>query len=422
MSTLTISSTEINQKIAGRADDVHAIVEMYYPALLPAFKATLAVVCSMSLQGRTLPLSVMFEGFSGYGKTATLQSLLGDELSWIIYRSDKFSPSSFVSHATNVKRHELRDVDLLPKLQLKVLVTKELAPLFRGRDDTLTDTFSQLCTVLDGKGLTTDSGSHGQRGYKHKIIFNWLGATTPVPAHTHELMYQLGTRLLFFEIPAVEVLFDELVDYASEDNTQLAEDDVREIMATFLSEFFAQHAVNTIDPKALRFPRHLIEQLVHWAQLLAAGRRRIRREKESNVFNVDTHSSRPIDADPPESPRKIIQYFRTIAFGHALAQGRYFVDESDLALVEHIAISSIPSYLRPILRALKTRAKIDSTEAAALSRSTQDGNPTEGVSQPTARKYLLEFSILGLGTLEKGNGNEPDVLTRADKYSWLAEA
>jgi hypothetical protein len=130
---LTISSTEINQKIAGRADDVRTIVEIYYQALLPAFDATLAVVCCMALQGRTLPLSLIFEGYSGYGKTATLQALLGEALSWIIYRSDKFSPSSFVSHAMNVKRHELQNVDLLPKVHSKVLVTKGWCPGVRCR-------------------------------------------------------------------------------------------------------------------------------------------------------------------------------------------------------------------------------------------------------------------------------------------------
>ena len=419
MSVEPLAEAEINRTIVARMDDVRVVIGVFYKALLPAFLATLAVVCSMALKGRTLPISLIFEGYSGYGKTATLQALLAEALLWIIYRSDKFSPSSFVSHATNVKRRDLGEVDLLPKLQLKVLVTKELAPLFRGREDALVETFSNLCTVLDGKGLTTDSGSHGQRGYKHNIIFNWLGATTPIPASTHALMYQLGTRLLFFEIPADEVPFAELVDYAEDDNSKEAEDSSREQLTIFLTDFFEQHPVDSVEPERIRFPKHLVEQLVHWAQLLAAGRRKIQRERENNVF--ESRSSNPIGADPPENPRKIIQYLRTIARGHALANGRYFVNESDLALIEHIAISSIPSYLRPMVRTLKTRVKIDSTEAAALSYYTQNGSPTQGISEPTSRKYLLELSLLGFGSLEKGNSNQPDVLIRSDKYSWLSQ-
>jgi hypothetical protein len=45
-------------------------------------------------------------------------SILEDQ----IYRSDKFTPKAFVSHAANKKKGELEKNDLLPKLKNKVLV------------------------------------------------------------------------------------------------------------------------------------------------------------------------------------------------------------------------------------------------------------------------------------------------------------
>ena len=70
-------------------------------------------------------------------------------------------------------------MDSLPQLANKVLVTKELTPIFRGREDELKENFATLTAVLDGKGFTSNSGVQRKRGYEQSIVFNWLGATTP---------------------------------------------------------------------------------------------------------------------------------------------------------------------------------------------------------------------------------------------------
>src|SRR5262249_15386060 len=111
---------------------IELTVNQFYPGLLSAVKCGLAVVGSMALKGRTKPLSIMFETTSGYGKSAVAQMFypLGSNgLSQHIYRCDKFTPKSFVSHAANVSGARLKGVDLLPKLADKTLVTKELSPI-----------------------------------------------------------------------------------------------------------------------------------------------------------------------------------------------------------------------------------------------------------------------------------------------------
>ncbi len=92
-------------------------------------------------------------------------------LSRYVYRSDKFTPKALVTHAGNKKPSELAKIDLLPKLEGKVLLTKELAPIFRGREQDMQENFSTLIAVLDGKGFVSDSGMQGQRGYDRKILF-----------------------------------------------------------------------------------------------------------------------------------------------------------------------------------------------------------------------------------------------------------
>jgi len=83
----------------------------------------------------------------------------------LCYRSDKFTPASFVSQAANQPTKALAKVDLLPRIKDKILLTPELATIFRGKPDELTQTFSTITRVLDGQGLQTDSGTHGRQGY-----------------------------------------------------------------------------------------------------------------------------------------------------------------------------------------------------------------------------------------------------------------
>src|SRR2546423_11268717 len=95
--------------------EVNPIIEKYYPQLLKAVHACLSVFATLSLKDRTKPLSLIFEASSGFGKTAVLQMTFPIrkdlnkpcELETYIYRSDKFTPKSFVTHAANVKLDDL---------------------------------------------------------------------------------------------------------------------------------------------------------------------------------------------------------------------------------------------------------------------------------------------------------------------------
>lgn len=85
--------------------------------------------------------------------------------------------------ASCFERGELlrEEVDLLPRIRHKVFLFPELAPLFGLRNEDLLGSFSILTRVLDGQGLSTDSGVHGRRGHTGDYIFAWIGCTTPIP-------------------------------------------------------------------------------------------------------------------------------------------------------------------------------------------------------------------------------------------------
>jgi hypothetical protein len=401
ISTLTESSEPYS------IEKVKDTVEKYYPALVPAVMAELAVFGAMALANRTKPLSLIFEGSSGAGKTAVVQMVfpVHKQLNLYMYRTDKFTPQAFVSHAANKQEFELRDQDLLPKLKKKVLVTKELAPIFRGRTEDLTNNFAMLISVLDGSGFTSDSGMRGQRGYQETIVFNWIGATTPIPRETHKLMSQLGTRLLFYEAPDIEPNLEQLLEYAKQDNSSKAETACAKAVNDFLLEFFQRNGVGTKKPEKIIISDGFLREMVNWGQLLVKGRAEVRYEKE------EQSGYEPIAALKSEAPWRVIGYFKDLARGHALIHGRAEVNESDLELIAHVAISSIPGHLRPVVKALRKETVVNSTHCAALCR----------VSKPTARNYLKELSLLGIADLTKGSRerNLADEISLSESFRWL---
>jgi hypothetical protein len=393
---------------------VNPIIKKHYPALLDAVHASLSVFATLSFNNRTKPLSIIFEASSGFGKTAVLQMAFPIKVSAgqitrtinFVYRSDKFTPKAFVSHAANIKKEDLAKVDLLPKLKNKVLITKELAPIFRGREQDIKENFSILISVLDGKGFTSDSGTRGQRGYAESIIFNWLGATTPLPINIHRIMSQLGTRLLFYEVKTTEPTEEELFAYAERGNAGKAEVECNVAINKFLIHFFDKHAIGSIDPTSIIIPSELSKQIVRWAELLVKGRAEIKYEKDYPEWI-------PIAAKPSEGPWKVIDYFKELASGHALIHERMEVNNEDLEFVSQVAISSIPIHLRPIIRELRKNGFVESSRCEKIC----------DVTRPTARKYLEELSILGITNLTKGDmkKSEADKITLTEKFLWLKD-
>src|SRR5262245_27472515 len=156
---------------------VEAVVSSHFPETLEPLKAALAVGAVGCLPDNAQPTTLNFIARSGAGKTLVLSWLLpadeDDPQETYIYRSDNLTAASFVSHRVDVKKQDLSDVDLLPRIKNKTMITKELAPLFAGKREELIEKFSRLTTVLDGQGYLSDSGAQGRRGYGEAINFQW---------------------------------------------------------------------------------------------------------------------------------------------------------------------------------------------------------------------------------------------------------
>lgn len=107
-----------------------------FPNLLRQFTAALAVCGVLTIKRPWKPLALFFEGLSGAGKTLPLNCIdriTSDEVRKWLYRSDHFTKASFVSQAASVERKKLDQVDLLPRIRNRVLITPEMGPMFRAK-------------------------------------------------------------------------------------------------------------------------------------------------------------------------------------------------------------------------------------------------------------------------------------------------
>ena len=132
---------------------------------------------------------------------------------WRAYFTHNFTPKSWVSHNTSLSDEILTEkVDLLPRTKDRYLLTPELAPTFAAKEEELKQNLALLSAVLDGKGLFTNSGGFGRRGYEGEYNFMWLGAVVDIPRHVYPLMGNVGPKLYFLRLPYTDRTEEQLIE------------------------------------------------------------------------------------------------------------------------------------------------------------------------------------------------------------------
>jgi hypothetical protein len=154
------------------------VIANNFPDLFFASEIGLSIIAQILIKDVTNPFALVLVDVPSAGKTIAINFF--SEIEGLTYATDKFTPASFVSNAANVKKEKLKEVDLLPRLQYKMFLIRDLATLFSKRDDDLNECLGILTRVLDGEGFNTDSGIHGQRQYVGEYLFMLLTASTPI--------------------------------------------------------------------------------------------------------------------------------------------------------------------------------------------------------------------------------------------------
>jgi hypothetical protein len=380
-----------------------AVISDNFPAYTRPAEICASVFAQLLLNDVANPFALCLVDVPSSGKTITLNFFDVPELA---YTSDSFTPASFVSHASNIKREELAKVDLLPRIRYRVMIVRDLAPIFGAKDDELLKTLGILTRALDGEGLRVDSGVHGSRGYQGDYLFMLLAGTTPIMPRVFKVMGTLGSRLFFLQLHSRARSHEQLVSQNRGHSRQEKERVCREATDSFLRTLW------TANPDGVKWdkesdPDDCLLVIARCAELLAALRGTIQVWEVSNGDGLN-HTVPVI-----EQPDRINCLLCNLARGHAMLCGRRRIERDDLAPVLELTFDSAPMVRAKVFRGLlKNGGTLKTIEVEELLKC----------SNPTALKEMEALSVLGVADKVKialESGQQGYDLLLADKFQWF---
>lgn len=307
-------------------------VEQYFPGLSQGIDVGLSVWAELKIKDISLPAGLFFVGNPGGGKT-TLINILNDPAE--TYYLDSFTPAGFVSNVQGKTQSALNEIDLLPKVKDKLLLTPELNVTWNQKKETLAENIGILSRVLDGNGLMKHAGTHGTRGYRGKIMFAWIAATTPMSPHVWLNLAQTGSKLYFYPVETKKHDDKDIVNMLKGKvnyGEKIAK--CKSLVSSFMQQIKQKY------PQGVEWDTdgdddELIKQIHWYAKLTAAlrGRVDIQYEKDGNYT---------LSFAKPEDTKRASQWYYNLARGHALIHGRTQIAKEDFAIIEKIAMASAP--------------------------------------------------------------------------------
>lgn len=383
-------------------------IQGHFPDLAFPAEVCASIATQLLITDVTNPFALVLVDVPSSGKTITLNFF--SEIEKLSYGTDRFTPASFVSNSANVKKERLKEIDLLPRLRYKLFLIRDLATLFSKRDDDLMECMGILTRVLDGEGLCTDSGVHGQRQYIGEFLFMVLAASTPIPPKVWKLMGNLGSRLFFINMNTRNKTEEELSSQLTTTEYKQKERACREITKQFLYTLWHQHSEGVVWEKQ-NDDQETIRIIARCARLLARLRGVINVWKDGLGVDGEEYSyTTPVI----EKPDRINQLFYNIARGHALATGRMNIGREDLGLVVELALDSAPTIRTTLFgRILAHGGEITTSQV----------EEELNCAKPTARKEMKSLMILGLVSEYKVHtgeiGNEEKGIRLKAEFHWF---
>jgi predicted transcriptional regulator len=389
-------------------------IEEQFPGLWKPTEACLSVLAQLLIKDVSNCFLLVFVGAPASRKTTVLQWFAGIDLT---YRSDDFTPSSFVSHYAGATEEKLAEIDLLPRIKGKVLLTPELLPIFDAPYETLMRNMGIITRILDGQGYTSDSGVHGQRGYKGfegDYVFHWLGAIALVPHRIWSLLGNMGPRIYFYQFPKEEEKeAKELAKELQDDFTNKTKI-CRNAVHNFISYLWNNYSQIGKWEKEKDYSSAL-EAIANLAMLLAKLRGNIEYQHVDEPGENGEESRETYTQPIIEEPHRANQVLYNLARGHALLYGRKFITDADIPLVTKIALNSANTDRVKLFEIL-----LDNNGTA----TTKQFEERLDCSANMAIRTMTTLKILGLIDISKDNpgekgGRPMKIAVLKPKFQWV---
>lgn len=287
------------------------------PSSHDVIELAMAVATSLPISrlDETALLWLMIAGPPASAKTETVLSLkdVSD-----VYLLDSLTENSFVSGYLDPKTGAAPD-DLLPKLNGKCLIIKDLTTLFSMREDKVKKIVGDLQSIYDGEYVKF-TGTRGRTACVSQ--FSMLGCITSMAlSQHHRYMSAIGGRFLLYRIQS-------LTDEERADGFELSWNmGDRKASVQGLRDLVGEHVTN-LQHAPLDVGSEYAEQrrLVNLlAMLLVRGRAVIQKEE------IQT-----------EEPWRAFQQLRNLGKALARVHGRPSMTDHELELLRRVVLSSIP--------------------------------------------------------------------------------
>ncbi|MGI8832369.1 MAG: bifunctional DNA primase/polymerase, partial [Nitrososphaeraceae archaeon] len=334
-----ISQEEWRSTLVVRYWNLYHIIKDRMPILWDSLEFELSVLRILNISKCTLPFAGIVLGSPSSSKTLGMEMLRNRPN---VKYSDNFSAKSFVSHSANVKKEGLKDIDLLPKIKNKALLTPELSPTFTKKDDDLQEVLGIMIRILDGKGYTSDSGVHGERGYTGEHMFVWIGAAVDIPYRVHKILGNLGAKLYFLRIPKSTKSKNDYFVQALADNYTNDMEAIETALKEYLDwfergpELKSENGLKKIEWNNEKNEEKAIKIITELAILLAHLRGTVTVWDTDGTQGMNYGYSTPII----EEPDRAITQLRNLARGHALSKGRNYITIDDVPLLIKVVLST----------------------------------------------------------------------------------
>lgn len=323
--------------LANNLSEIHATLNTLTssPHSHDVVELALATATSLPLGGREHPAPVwlLIAGVPSSGKTEAV--LLLKRAANIMYL-DSMTENSFASGYVDDKTGA-GSKDLLPQLDGKCLIIKDLTTLFSMNEDKVKKILGDFQSIYDGE-YTKATGTRGV--IRYDSVFSMIACITPVALHKHHnFMSTIGGRFLVIRLlPLTDLERKEGFDRAW--NEEARQRNLPKLRALLL-----EHVENVLTSPLLMETETTEQQdiLNQLANLLARGRGVVITERV-NTLNEHTGVDRysyEIAGVQIEEPYRALAQLRTLGRALARVHGRSRITGHEIELLRRVVLSSI---------------------------------------------------------------------------------
>ena len=327
---------------------------------------TLAVFNSNKLPGDPVWLELV--DASGAGKTELLRAFRGHPDCYSISKLTENSLVSGYREATSNRKKVADDPSLLPKLDGKVLIIKDLSPILAMRAESRSAILGALRDAYDGI-VDEGKGNIGKVSYQSK--FSVIAGCTLAVDRSDSVDKELGERFIRYRARGNQSLakIKKSLDNLGQDVPMRAE--IEKIVTQFLASL----------PKMFPLiPPAMKSKLAELADFTAKARSPVARDRAGDL---QYHPR-------PEVGTRLAKELGKLLVSLAIVRGKLEPDEEDFKTIQRIADDCLPPNRLLILNQLRAQGKMRQSEI----------EKAVGLPDRTCRRVLDDLKVLGITDCE----------------------